>query len=123
MEKKRNLYVSVGEGVLRAFILTLAVLLIYAFILNFKDLEESTTSMVILVATLVSVMYGAIYASRKSGQKGWLNGMLVALLYMLLFYLVTVLGHGYAAITMGRVIKLILALIVGVLSGMLGINL
>ena len=63
------------------------------------------------------------YAAKKAGEKGWLMGIIVAATYMLVLYLVKVVGGGSTAIGMREVVRTALALGIGALSGMLGINL
>lgn len=123
MENNKAIYISVFEGVLRGFFLTLAILIIYAVIAHFVQLSENITSILIIVATLVSVVYGSIYSSNKTGRKGWLNGLLVAILYFIILYLVAILSQSREpAITMKDMARFGICLFVGLLSGMLGIN-
>ncbi|MGH4137462.1 TIGR04086 family membrane protein [Clostridium sp.] len=122
MENKIK-YSCAAEGVFRAAILTLIGLVIYSVITGYLPASMKVTSGFYIVMTLVSVLYGAIFAAKKSGEKGWLMGIIVAATYMLLLYLVKVVGGGNPAIGMREVIRTSLALGIGALSGMLGINL
>ncbi len=123
MEGHKAIYVSVFEGVLRGFFLTLAILIVYAVIAHFIEVTEYITSIIIIVTTLLSVVLGAVYASSKTGKKGWLNGMLVAVIYFIILYLVAILSQSReAALTAKDLIRFALCIIVGILSGMLGIN-
>lgn len=124
MEKRRKgIYVNVIEGVLMGFFMTLAILLIYAVVVHFVQVNENITSLLIIVATLLSVVYGSIYASRKTGKKGWLNGLMVALIYFIIFYLVALVAQSRdAMLTLRDLSRLGLCIFVGILAGMLGIN-
>ena len=122
MENKIK-YSCAGEGVFRAAILTLIVLVIYSIITTYLPASMKVTSVFYIIITLVSVLYGSVFAAKKAGEKGWLMGILVAITYMLVLYLVKVFGGGSTAIGMREVIRIALALGVGALSGMLGINL
>ncbi|MBK5241627.1 TIGR04086 family membrane protein [Clostridium sp.] len=122
MEKKIK-YSCAGEGVFRAAILTLVVLIIYSVITRFFPASMKVTSVFYIVITLVSVLYGSVYAAKKAGEKGWLMGIMVAATYMSVLYLVKVAGGGNAAIGIREVTRTALALGIGVFSGMLGINL
>jgi len=66
---------------------------------------------------------GSLFAAKKAGEKGWLMGLMVAVTYMLVLYLVKVVGGGSTDIGMREVTRTALALGIGALSGMLGINL
>ncbi|MBU3158620.1 TIGR04086 family membrane protein [Clostridium frigoris] len=116
-------YSYAGEGVFRAAILTLIILVIYSIVTTVLPASMKVTSVFYIVITLVSVLYGSIFAAKKAGEKGWLMGIMVATTYMLLLYLVKVLGGGSSAIGMREIVRALLALGIGTLSGMLGINL
>ncbi|MEG0773213.1 TIGR04086 family membrane protein [Clostridium sp.] len=120
---KKIKYACVGQGVLRASIVTMLCVLVYSLITSFTPSSPKVTSAFIVVLTLVSVLYGTVFATLKSGNKGWLIGLLVAFFYMLILYIVSVLcGNGFG-IDAGDLIRLLLALAVGSLSGMLAVNL
>jgi len=121
MENKSN-YIHVGEGVLRGFMLTLLALLIYSVVMKFATLSGGISSMFILVVTLISILYGSIFAARKINKKGWLVGASVGLLYIIIIYLVSLLAGGDASLALKDLLRVTLAVIVGGLSGMLGIN-
>ena len=119
---KKIKYSCIGQGVLRASILTMLCVLIYSLITSFTPSSPKVTSIFIVVLTLVSVLYGAIYATLKTGSMGWLVGLLVSLFYMLILYIVSVFcGKGFG-LDVGDFIRLLLALAVGSLSGMLAVN-
>jgi len=122
MENKLK-YSCAGEGVFRAAILTLIILVIYSIITTYVPASMKVTSVFYIVITLVSVLYGSVFAAKKAGEKGWLMGLLVAVTYMLVLYLVKVVGGGSTDIGMREVTRTALALGIGALSGMLGINL
>ena len=119
---KRN-YTYIGKGVLRGCVLTLVIMIAAAIIMNFTSMSEGMVSMTILVTTLVSVVYSSVYATKKIKNKGWMIGLLVALLYMTIIYLASVIAGRDAALQLKDMWRVLLALIVGLLSGMLGINL
>lgn len=121
MENKSS-YIHVGEGVLRGFMLTLVALLIYSVVLKFATLNEGISSMFILVVTLMSILYGAIFSARKINKKGWLVGASVGLLYIVIIYLVALIAGGESALSVKDLLRVTLAVVVGGLSGMLGIN-
>jgi len=122
MENKKK-YSYAGEGVFRAGILTLIILVIYSIITTYMPVNLKVTSVFYIIITLISVLYGSIFAAKKAGEKGWLMGIMVAAAYMLVLYLVKVVGGGDTDIGTREIIRAALALGIGALSGMLGINL
>lgn len=119
---RRN-FLYIGEGVLRSFSLTLGLILIYAVVSNFISVNANIRSLCLLVFSLLSVVYGAIYATGKIKEKGWIIGLIVASLYMLIFLAAAAIGGRTPVLSVNDVYKLLLAGLVGALSGMLGINL
>lgn len=116
-------YSSIGFGVLRATILTILFVLVYSIITSFLNPSDTVTSVILVIGTLVSVVYGSVYASLKMGKKGWLVGLLVAFFYMLIIFIMSfTFGRGLSFGTRD-IVRLLLALGAGSLSGMLGVNL
>jgi putative membrane protein (TIGR04086 family) len=119
----KNALIKVGNGVLRATIITLLLLVLLAAIMNFNEIGSQVLSVYYLVVTCVSILYGSIYAARKNKRRGWIVGILVALLYMIILYLISAIFFQDLAFTGKDFLRLAIALLVGALSGMLGINL
>lgn len=112
-----------GEGVIRGFFLTLVLLIIYAIMITYGDRGESFKNVALLVISMISVVYACIYSSKKIGKKGYVVGLCVSFLYMLIIYIVSIATGGSPKLTEANLIRLALCMFVGLLSGMLGINL
>ncbi|WP_434296340.1 TIGR04086 family membrane protein [Clostridium sporogenes] len=110
------------QGLLRAIIITVIMLLIFAVILTFKDIGEKISSIIYLLITILSIMYGTIYAVRKINKKGWLIGLVISIMYMAIIYIISIVSGNTLTFGSDRFIRIFLALILGILSGMLGIN-
>ncbi|ABS35279.1 TIGR04086 family membrane protein [Clostridium botulinum] len=110
------------QGLLRAIIITVIMLLIFAVILTFKDIGEKISSIIYLLITILSIMYGTIYAVRKINKKGWLIGLVISIIYMTIIYIISIVSGNTLTFGTDRFIRIFLALILGILSGMLGIN-
>lgn len=122
MEGLRKNYMYIGKGVLRAIIITIILAFILAVVQTFTSIGESFLSMSILITTMLSIIYGSIYATRKISSKGWIVGIMVALLYMVVIYIAAVV-LGKDGFILKDLWRVLLALLTGTLSGMLGINL
>lgn len=121
MHEKSNV-IYIGQGVIRGFFLTLALLVVYAIATYFLKSNPKVDSVYFVVITAFSVMYGAIYSVKRIQKKGWLIGLIVGLIYMLVVFLVSAVnGRGFDISSYG-VLRVVLAIFVGTLSGMLGIN-
>ena len=123
MENKSKFF-YIGKGVLGSFFLTLVLILILGVVSTFLDVSASIRAACFIVITSLSVIYGSIYSTRKIQKKGWFIGILVALLYIFIIYLVAIIsGSREFTINSTDLFMIALALLVGSLSGMLGINL
>lgn len=117
---EKSKYVYIGEGVLRGFFLTLGLILLFAIVSCFVDISESARSMCLLIISMLSIVYGSIYSTKKIRRKGWIVGLIVSLIYMLIFFIISILSKN--SISSLNIYKVLLGVVVGVLSGMLGIN-
>ena len=123
MENKSKFF-YIGKGVLGSFFLTLVLILILGIVSTFLDVNASIRAACFIVITSLSVVYGSIYSTRKIQKRGWFIGILVALLYIFIIYLVAIIsGSREFVINSTDLFMVALALLVGSLSGMLGINL
>lgn len=121
MEQK-DFYVVTGKGAFRATLITIILLVLFSIVMSFTEVGTQVVSVVFLLITCISIIYGAIYAARKNNRKGWVTGIIVALLYMALLYILSGFFFGSFAIDSKDLSRLGIALLVGALSGMLGIN-
>lgn len=115
----------VGIGILRATILTLICFIGYTFIVTvvWGSIDNmKINSLFIMVFSCISILYGSICATRASGEKGWLMGLMVSILYILIIYLISIVAGRDAAISSKDIVRAIIAMVVGTLSGMIGIN-
>ncbi|OPJ63579.1 TIGR04086 family membrane protein [Clostridium oryzae] len=120
--ESRNLLVNSAKGVLHAIILTVLLLIVFTAIMNFVSINNQVMSVSYIIITCFSVLYGSIYATRRNNKNGWLIGMLVAIFYMLLLYIISAIIFQDPTLHMNDFFRLIIAILVGALSGMLGIN-
>lgn len=119
---KNQFITKTFKGALRAVIITIIMILVLSVVMTFVDLDAKVASITILVITVLSVMYGAIYSAKNINEKGWLVGMLVALCYMIMVYIIGAIFYKDLGMDLGDWFRLIVAVLVGSLSGMLGIN-
>lgn len=109
------------RGLLKALLLTAGAIIIYSMFNFFIPSTEKIKNPFILIVSLISILYGAYYAARKSQKKGWIIGINIALLYSLIFYLFSIAGEQDFKFTKSDILRILIALVVGMLSGMLGI--
>ncbi|QAA31918.1 TIGR04086 family membrane protein [Clostridium manihotivorum] len=113
---------NVAKGVLRSLIATMIFVVAISIVMSFSLLSVKTLSVTWVVVTCLSILLGAVYASRKNGEKGWIVGFGVGLCYFILILIVSAVFRGNMSFSVNDLWRGLLALSVGVLSGMLGIN-
>lgn len=114
--------INVGKGVLRALILTVICVLAISFSMSFLELSETTLDVLWIVTTCLSILLGATYAAKKNEKNGWLIGMILAVVYYLIIMSISLIFRGGLQFGVVDFVRLIIAMAIGILSGMLGIN-
>ena len=87
-ENNNNILFKVIKGSVLAIALTSIFLTIYAAILSFTNISETTIVPVVIVLTGISLLIGSSISTIPIKKQGMLNGGLVGLIYMLVLYLV-----------------------------------
>ncbi|MBU5590977.1 TIGR04086 family membrane protein [Clostridium sp. MSJ-4] len=120
---KKYFMVNVIKGTIRSLLITVVMIIIYSVLMNFIDVSGKVNSVVYLIITCLSIVFGAIYVAKANEKKGWISGVMLALVYMILIMLISGTMRGFSEIMdIYALYRMIIALAVGALSGMLGIN-
>jgi putative membrane protein (TIGR04086 family) len=122
MEWKDYFY-SVLKGVIGAVAITILLTAIFSLLMTFVEFSSSALSGIYVVITSIGLIFGSILSAKLHGHKGWLVGLSVGLFFYIALYAIGVLFGAEAVLGMYDLIKFSLCLVVGLLSGMLGINL
>ena len=114
-EFKKNL-IRILKGSIVSFIITLVLLFIFACILTFTNLQESTITPVIMVISTISILIGSYISTIKIKKNGLLNGACSILIYIISIYtLSSITGSGF-----NLNLNSIIMIIVCILGGMIG---
>mgnify|MGYP004619373721 CR=1 FL=1 len=120
-ELKKN-SARIIKGSLFAIITSAILLLIFAILLCYTSLSESTILPVILVVTGVSILIGSMISTRKIRKNGILNGGMVGLIYIIILYLISSLFLAGFSLTFNSFIMLVVGIITGMIGGIIGVN-
>ena len=121
-EKSNSNLIKIIKGSAIAIILSLIFLTIYAAILSFTSVSETTMVPVVLVLTGISILIGSSMSSISIKKQGIINGGLVGLIYVLFLYIVSsIAGIGFE-LSMNSIIMLIVGIITGMIGGVIGVN-
>lgn len=119
----KDYFNNVLKGVVGAVAVTTILTAIYSLIMNFVDFSSGIDSAINVTLTSISLIFGTILAAKLYGRKGWLVGLSVGVLFYIALYAIGVLFGAEASLGLYDLIKFSLCALVGILSGMLGINL
>lgn len=114
---------NVVKGVIGAFAVTVLLTAIFSLLVSFVEFSPAVFSGVFVVITSLGLIFGTILAAKLHGEKGWLVGLAVGVLFYIALYATGVLFGAEPTLGMYDLIKFSLSVLVGLLSGMLGINL
>lgn len=122
MEKSKYLK-SVFKGTIGSMLMSFIGIVILSGLMTKFVFSEGIFNMLYVVISLVALSIGAIIGAKKNESKGWLVGFGVAMGYYLGLFILSSLLDGEVSFRLFELAKLSIALVIGTLAGMLGINL
>ena len=110
------------KGVLLCIIIMLIFTVIFALFSSILfRLEEAKLSKIFLGQNIILLLLIGFYVARNVERNGWLNGAIAGLIYMIILILI---GTISLPLSISNIILMaVLALILGSIGGILGINL
>ncbi|GAB6170474.1 TIGR04086 family membrane protein [Clostridium carnis] len=119
----KNYFKCVLKGVLWSLIVTFLVTALFSIIMNSMTIGDGLFNVIYVVISCVSLVIGSIIAAKSHGSKGWIVGLAVGVVFYISLYLIGVICGAETTLGMYDLIKFGLCILIGTLSGMLGINL
>lgn len=114
---------SIIKGCVFAIILSIILLTIFALLLTYTTLSESTITPVVLIITGISILAGSTISSRKIKKNGLIYGGIVGFIYILILYLASSLCLTGFSLSANSFIMLAVGVIAGIIGGIIGVNL
>lgn len=93
IEKGRGIK-SIAVGTVIAYLTSVVLILIFAFVLLKMQLGTGVTEVLILITYGLSALTGGWYAGRKNEKRKFLFGMMVGIVYFILLFLITEMAEG-----------------------------
>ena len=121
-EKERP---AVGRCVLNlitAYAVTVVLVLIFALILCYTDIDEAWIGRGARIISVFSVALAGALCARNGRSSGWLVGGISGILYMVVLYAIGYLAFGRINLNFESVLRLIYGAVAGVIGGIIGIN-
>jgi putative membrane protein (TIGR04086 family) len=107
------------KGVLWAVVLTLVLVLGFAFIIRQSNLDDIVIKPVVQGIKVLCILIGVGITLRKSHGRGWLWGGIVGVLYTVCAFLVFSCIDGNFVVDISALNDLIFAIAIGIISAML----
>jgi len=82
-------FIRIIKGSLFSVIISIILLTIFASLLVYTDISETTITPVVIVITGISILIGSMVSMRKIRKNGLLNGGFVGLIYVLALYIIS----------------------------------
>lgn len=113
---------NVLKGSAISLIITLVLFLIYALILTYTNVPESTMFPIIVIITAISILLGSSLGNLKIKKNGILNGAFIGFIYMFILYFISSCFIGNFALNFNAIIIIIAGVLAGMLGGIIGVN-
>lgn len=113
---------SVLKGTVGTLIFSFVGIAVLSLLMTKLVFSQGIFNMIYVIISLCSLSLGAIIGAKKNESKGWLVGFGVALGYYLVLFVLSSSFSGEVTFKLFDLAKLGIALVVGTLAGMLGIN-
>lgn len=117
-----NYPINMLKGIITSMLLTLLLLFIFANVLTYTNISESTISPVIIIITAISILIGSSITTIKIKKNGIINGALVGLIYISIIYILSSTTNTGFALNSSSIIMCILSMVSGALGGIVGVN-
>lgn len=112
--------ILIGSGI--SIIITIIGLIIFASLLTYTSIAESTIPTVIIIITIISILIGSSMCMSTVKKNGIINGVLVGLIYIGFIYILSSVIEGNFALDLKSIIMIIGALLAGAVGGIIGVN-
>lgn len=105
-----------------SIILTLILLFIYAILLAYTNIPESTMEIAIITISALSILIFSVMCMLKIKSKGILNGGIIGFIYMGTIYLLSSIIQTGFNLNVYTIIMIVSGILCGMLGGIIGVN-
>jgi putative membrane protein (TIGR04086 family) len=122
-DKGINLYGIFLKSLGICFLVSFVMIVLYALILSFTSVSDSSMNTTIQVIMIVSITLSSIFGGRKISRKGWLFGLALGIVFTILLVPLS-MGFGQSfSFDRFFLAKLLMGSVVGLIGGIIGVNL
>ena len=121
-EHNSNSVIRILKGSIIAMAVTIILLIIFAALLTYTNINENTMPTVIIIITALSILIGSQIATLKIKKNGIINGALVGLIYVAFLYILSGVITKNFSLNNYSIIMITTSLLVGGVGGIIGVN-
>lgn len=121
-EDNSNSVIRILKGSIIAMVATIILLIIFAALLTYTNINENTMPTVIIIITALSILIGSQIATLKIKKNGIINGALVGLIYVAFLYILSGVITKNFSLNNYSIIMIATSLLVGGVGGIIGVN-
>lgn len=122
MERENNQFMHIFKGVGISLISSVLLLIIFAIILTYTDIQESAINPVIILITAISILIGSSIANIKIKKNGLFNGGIIGLAYMVIIYSISSILNWKFNLNLEAIVFILVGIICGIIGGIIGVN-
>jgi len=105
-----------------SIVITIIGLIIFASLLTYTSIAESTIPTVTIIITIISILIGSSISMSSVRKNGIVNGVLIGLTYIGFIYILSSVIEGNFALNIKSIIMIIGAILAGAVGGVIGVN-
>lgn len=121
-ENNSNGIVIILKGSLISIIATIVLLMIFAAVLTYSNINENSMPTVIIVVTALCILVGSQITTSKIKRNGIANGALVGAIYVLALYLISSIISKDFSLNIYSIIMMATSILIGGIGGIIGVN-
>lgn len=121
-ENNSNGIVIILKGSLISIIATIVLLMIFAAVLTYSNINENSMPTVIIVVTVLCILVGSQITTSKIKRNGIVNGALVGAIYILALYLISSIISKDFSLNIYSIIMMATSILIGGIGGIIGVN-
>jgi len=120
--RSSNSLISILKGTILSIFLTLILLIIFALLLTYTNINENTMPAVIIIATAISILVGSQITTGKIKRNWIINGIIVGSLYIFILYILSSIITKDFSFSKYSIIMIITSVLIGGIGGIIGVN-
>lgn len=120
---KDSIWWSIFRGAFIAVSISLMLILAFALMIKFLNINESWILPINQIIKIVSIFFGTLFAFNGNKNRGFVKGFAIGIIYTILAYSVFSILAGEFAFTLTSITDMLFGGVIGGISGIISVNL